>query len=91
MAYINKISLSIGKLDIFPLMCAADIVWILNWKWSTQILGQFVTRMRKFFCQSDAKHIITSPIKKNPITSVLKASTDIITNSPARPIGLAEI
>jgi len=46
--------------------------------------------MRKFFCQSDAKHIITSPIKKT-ITSVLKASTDIITNSPARPIGLAEI
>ena len=30
-----------------------------------------------------------SPIKT--IASVLKASTDIITNMPARPVGLAEI
>ena len=44
--------------------------------------------MRKFIGQSDFKHIMTSPIKT---TSVLKASTDIITNIPACPIGLAEI
>jgi hypothetical protein len=40
--------------------------------------------MGKFIGQSDVKHIMMSPIKT--ITSVLKASTDIITN-----IGLAEI
>jgi len=34
----------IGKLDIFPLMCAAGS---LNWPWSTKILGQSVTRMCK--------------------------------------------
>jgi len=45
--------------------------------------------MRKFIGQSDVKHIMTSPIKT--ITSVLKASTDIITNIPVCPIGLAEI
>jgi hypothetical protein len=28
-----------------------------------KILGQFVTRMRKFIGQSDVKHIMTSPIK----------------------------
>ena len=33
-------SMFIGKLDIFPLMCAAGS---LNWPWSTKILGQFVT------------------------------------------------
>jgi len=60
-----------------------------NWPWSTKILGQFVTRMRKFIGQSDVKHIMTSQIKT--ITSVLKALTYIITNIPARPIGLAEI
>jgi hypothetical protein len=40
--------------------------------------------MRKFICQSDGKHIMMSPIKT--IMSVLKASTDIITNIPAREI-----
>jgi hypothetical protein len=45
--------------------------------------------MHKFIVQSDVKHIIMSSIKT--IMSVLKASTDIITNIPARPIGLAEI
>jgi hypothetical protein len=45
--------------------------------------------MRKFIGQSDVKHIMTSPIKT--ITSVLKASTDILTNILVRPVGLAEI
>jgi hypothetical protein len=50
-----------GKLDIFPLMCTSDKVWITE---LTKILGQFVTRMRKFICQSDVKHIM-SPMKKS--------------------------
>jgi len=54
-----------------------------------KILGQFVTRMHKFIGQSDVKHIMMSPMKI--ITSVLKASTDIITNIPPHPIKLAEI
>jgi hypothetical protein len=50
-----------------------------NWPWSTKILAQFVTCMKhKFICQSDVKHIMTSQMKT--ITSVLKASTDIITS-----------
>ena len=50
-----------GKLDIFPLMCTSDKVWITE---LTKILGQFVTRMHKFICQSDVKHIM-SPMKKS--------------------------
>ena len=61
----------------------------LNWPWSTKILGQFVTCMRKFIIQSDVKRIMTSPMKT--ITSVLTASTDIITNILAHPIRLTEI
>jgi hypothetical protein len=45
--------------------------------------------MHKFIGQSGVKHIMTSPIKT--VTSVLKSSTDIITNIPAHPIELAEI
>jgi hypothetical protein len=52
------------------------------------MLGQFVTRMRKFIGQSDVKHM-TCLVKT--ITSVLKASTDIITDIPACPIGLTEV
>ena len=37
--------------------------------------------MCKFIGQSDVKHIMTSPIKT--VASVLKASTDIITNITA--------
>ena len=48
-----------------------------------------MTRMHKFISQSDVKPIMTSSIKT--IMSVLKTSTDIITNIPAQPIGLAEI
>ena len=43
----------------------------------------------KFINQSDVIHIMTSPIKK--ITSVLKASTEIITFIPPCHIRLAEI
>jgi hypothetical protein len=46
------------------------------------MLGQFVTRMCKFIGQFDIKYIMML---------VLKALTDIITNIPAHPIGLAEI
>ena len=60
----------------------------LNWPWSTKILGQFVACMHMFIGQSDVDHIMTSPIKT--ITWILKASTDIITNIPARSIGLAK-
>ena len=75
----------IWKLDIFSLITSGS----LNWPWSTKIFGQFVTPMHKFIGQSDIKHIMKSQIKT--ITSVLKASTNIITNIPARSIGLAEI
>ena len=75
----------IWKLDIFPLIKSGS----LNWPWSTKIFGQFVTPMHKFIGQSDIKHIMKSQIKT--LTSVLKASTNIITNIPARSIGLAEI
>jgi hypothetical protein len=37
----------IGKLDIFPLMCALIKSGSLNWPWSTKILGHFVTHMPK--------------------------------------------
>ena len=47
----------------------------LNWPWSTKIIGQFVTRMCKFIGKSDAKYIMTLPLKR--ITLVLKALTDI--------------
>jgi hypothetical protein len=46
--------------------------------------------MRQFIGLSDIKKtFMTSAIKT--ITLVLKASTDIITNNPALPIGLVEI
>ena len=71
------------------LMSAADKVWITYWPWSTEILGQFIIRMCQFIGQYDVKHIMTSLIET--ITSVLTASTDIITNIPAGPIRLTEI
>ena len=45
--------------------------------------------MCQFIDQSDVKHIMTSQIKS--ITSVMKASIDMITYIPARLIGLADI
>ena len=88
---LNKIKqpliLIICKLDIFHLMCAADKIWIIE----LILIHKYIrsVRMGKFICQSNVKHIITSPIKTT--WSVLKALTDIITNIPARPIELAEI
>jgi hypothetical protein len=61
-------------------MCVADKVWITE----LTLLHKNIRSVR--IGQSDVKHIMTSLIKT--ITSVLKASTDII---PARPIRLAEI
>ena len=64
----------------FSLWCVLLIKFgSLNWPWSTKVLGQFISIKRKFISQSDLKHIMTSPIKT---ISVLKASTDIITNIP---------
>jgi hypothetical protein len=37
----------IGNLDIFPLMCAAEKVWITDLTLIKRILGRFVTRMCK--------------------------------------------
>ena len=64
----------IGKLDMFPLMCAAGRVWITELTLIQKILGQFVTRMvmnslrliLKIIDQCDIKHILTSPIKTTP-------------------------
>jgi hypothetical protein len=78
-----RIFVFIRKLDIFPLMCTTDPVWITKLTFiHKKMLGQFVTRMRKFIGQFDIKYIMML---------VLKALTDIITNIPAHPIGLAEI
>jgi len=77
------------KLDILPLMCAADKVWITELTLIHKNIRSFVTHMRKSISQSDVKLIMMSPIKT--IMSVLKASTDIITNIPSRSIGLAEM
>ena len=76
----------IGKLDIFSLMRADDHWTDLDPQkcWVSSYLG-----LRQYIGQSDVKHVMTPPIKA--ITSVLKASTDIITNIPARAIRLAEI
>ena len=71
-------------MDIFPLMCAAGKVWITELTLIHKDICQFLTRMCQFIDKSDIKHIKT-------ITSVLNALTDIITNIPARPIGLSEI
>ena len=73
----------ICKSDIFPLICAQIKSGSLNWPWSTKVLGQFVTLMCKFIRQSYLyTHIMMSLIKT--IAWVMKASTDIITNIPAR-------
>ena len=66
-------------------MCAANNVWITE----LALIHKYIRLVRNFICksidQSDVKHNMTSPIKT--ITSVLKASTEIITNIPAHPIG----
>jgi hypothetical protein len=61
----------------------------LNWPWSTKILGHFITRIRKVIGHSNVK--THYEVTKKPITSVLKASTDLITNITDRSIRLTEI
>lgn len=68
-------------------MCATDKIWVTEL--TTTILGQFVTRIRQFIGHSDVKTHYESHQK--PITSVLKAWTDLFTNIADRPITLTEI
>ena len=60
----------IGKLDMFSLICVADKVWIIELTLIHKNIRSVHnwTRMHMFIYQSDAKHIMTSPIKI--ITSV---------------------
>ena len=81
--YTSMRFLFIGKLDIFLLMCADDKVWITE---LTLIHKNIRSVCNSRISQSDAKHIMTSPIKR--ITSVLKVSTDIITSIAVSPIKL---
>ena len=60
----------IGKLDIFPLMCAANKVWITeltlihkNIRLVCNSHAQELTLILKIIGQCDVKHILTSPIK----------------------------
>jgi hypothetical protein len=66
-------------------MCAADKVWITELTLIHKYIRSVHSSMCKFICQSDVKHNMMSPIKTT--TSVLKASTDIFSNIPTRPIG----
>jgi len=93
---ITVISYFIGKLDIFPLMCAADKVWITeltlihkNIRLVCNSHAQELTLILKIISQCDVKHIFMSLIKT--ITPVMKISTYIITCITARPVGLAVI
>ena len=62
----------------------------LNWHWSTKILGQFITRMRKNWLWYWKLFVsVTSPIKT--ITSVLKILTYIVNSITAYSVGLAAI
>ena len=70
-------------------MCAADKVWITQLTLIHKNIRSVRNSQVQVIGQSDVKHIMPSPIKT--IKLVLKASTDIITNIPAHPIGLAEI
>jgi hypothetical protein len=86
----------ISKLDIFPLICATDKVWVTELTWFHKNIrsvrnsnGQELNLILKINSQCDVKHILTSPIKT--ITSVLKILTYIITSITARPVGFAEI
>jgi hypothetical protein len=69
----------IGKLDIFPLMCAVDKVWITE---VTLILKNIRSNWRK------THYDVTD---KNNNISFEGLNRHIITNIPAGPIRLAEI
>ena len=81
-----------GKLDIFPLMCAADKVWITKLTLIHQNIRtvrnshvQELTLILKIVGQCDVKHILTSLIK------TITAVTYIITSISAHPVRLAAI
>ena len=76
----------ISKLDIFPLICATDKVWIteltLIHKNIRPVRNSHVQELTlKIIGQIDIKHILTSPIKT--ITPVLKILTYITGVHPA--------
>ena len=86
----------ISKLDIFPLICATDKVWVTELTWFHKNIrsvrnsnGQELNLILKINSQCDVKHISTSLIKT--ITPVLKILTYIITSIAAHPVGFAEI
>ena len=83
-------------MDIFPLMCATDKVWITeltlihkNIRSVRNSHAQELTLMLKIIVKCDVKHILMSPIET--ITPVLKISNYIITSITACPIGLTAI
>ena len=84
-----RINSFIGKNWTFSLSCV-PLISLNHWTdHDSKNIRSVRNCMRKFIDQSDVKHIMTSPIKTIP--SVLKASTDIITNITACHIGLLEI
>ena len=92
----NHVSIIIGKFDIFPLMCAADKVWIneltlihKNIRSVRNSHAHELTLILKIIGQCDFKHILTSLIITT--TPVLKISTYIITSITARPVRLSVI
>jgi hypothetical protein len=56
----EKVGIFIGKLDIFPLMCATDKVWITE---LTLIHKNNRLVRNSHISQSEVKHIMTSLIK----------------------------
>jgi hypothetical protein len=90
------IFLFIGKLDMFPLMCAADRVWITeltlihkNIRSVRNSHGHELTDIENDWSECDVKHMFMSPIKTT--MSVLKILTYIITSITVCPVRLAAI
>jgi len=63
----------------------------LNWPWSTKILGQFVTHMRKNWLWYWKLSVSVTVSLIKTITPDLKISRYIITCITARPVGLSAI
>jgi hypothetical protein len=83
------ISCFIWKLDIFPLMCAADKVWITELTLIHKHMRSVRNSHAQVFRSIWRKAHYEVPDKA--ITSVLMASIDIVRNILVRLIGLAEI
>ena len=86
----------IGKLDIFPLMCAANKVWFTeltlihkNIRSVCNSHVQELTLILKIISQCDVKHIFMLLIKT--IMAVMEILAYIITSITARPVRLAVI